>query len=105
MSPPIEHPSWCDPGSCDVRHDEQGGLAGSHASRLIPVDMGDSDQTVTVHLYQGTPDAVLVIVDIHVPSYEPGEPDHESGIILRAESARALGRILISAGREAGRAG
>jgi hypothetical protein len=78
----IQHPRRCDPAQCTVTS------AGEHGShRSVPMVMTadeTSDTTVQVWLHQSTriegdpgPGATMVVLDLHIRSYDRGGADVE----------------------------
>jgi hypothetical protein len=103
----IEHPSWCDRRYCTATGQ---GEPGRHWSR--PYVLGpeaSTDVGVTVRISQGaeaagqTGQAALIDLTMHLPAVDPDDTDDERSLVMRGERAVALGRMLLSAGRIAGR--
>jgi hypothetical protein len=101
----VEHPSWCDRIRCTAT-----ASSGFHWSRPAALDPDPRTKLgVTVQLGQGTPvpdwpDSGVPLVDLTVqlPGFDATDTADEYTLVLRGVHAVALGRMLISAGREAG---
>ena len=109
MTSTIEHPTWCDREECSV---DTGRGCGSHWSRMMVVDHDPSaGYHLGVQLSQGLPssrdpsgDAVLVVMTLRlspVPFAQLPHDDEDVAITLSGTRTRALGRLLVSAGRVA----
>lgn len=104
MTAQVRHPSWCLREDCTVT-----GARGSHCSRPIVVDCGPfSDLTLSVRLLQFLAIAgyahsgvVVIDVDAYTPDNGPDSPESNTGFVVDAQHALALGHALISAGRAA----
>jgi hypothetical protein len=101
----VEHPSWCDRTHCTAT-----AKSGFHWSRLVVLDPDPrTDLGVTVQLGQGTPvpdwpESGIPLIDLTVrlPAFDASDEAEEYTLVLRGDRAVALGRMLVSAGREAG---
>jgi hypothetical protein len=104
----IQHPSWCDRDRCTVTDHTRSGFHRSRPASLDPDPR--TDVGVTVQLGRGTlvpgyPDSGTILVDVtvYLPAFDPTDTDERHTLILSGERAVALGRMLVSAGREAAR--
>ena len=101
----VEHPSWCDRVGCYVSEDQMG----THLSPLIRLEPDPlSELEATVRITKGTkfpgwPHSGQPMVELMLafPCYDDEVEDEKCEVVLRGERAVALGRMLISAGREA----
>jgi hypothetical protein len=101
----VEHPSWCDRVGCEVSEDQ----TGTHLSPLIrlePDPLSELQATVRITKSRKSPGRPhsghpLVELMLAFPCYDDEVEDEKCEIVLRGERAVALGRMLISAGREA----
>ncbi len=101
------HPSWCDRVDCAaVRPGERG----SHAAKASVLEPDRYEAIgARVRVVQDTPvrdypysDLVLVELRLDFVTYEDGAEEPVI-VVLRGDRARALGRLLVSAGRKATR--
>jgi hypothetical protein len=100
----MPHPSWCDRTRCLATAD-----AGFHWGRPVVLDPDPrTDLGVTVQLGQGTPmpdwpgsGVTLVDLTVCLPAFDPTDSPSEYTLVSAGDRAVGLGRMLISAGREA----
>lgn len=102
---PVEHPSWCDRTACSVT--ESGW--GTHVSPRLTMEPDElSGMSASVRVtagmpLQGYPNSGGAAVELMVayPCFDPEIEDEDHYVVLRGERAYALGRMLVSAGRQA----
>jgi hypothetical protein len=99
-----DHPSWCSRPECQVA--DPGG--GAHRSRPVPVRCGRTDLAITVQVLQfepvdGFPDSGRPFVNLTagLPDYGPDHPAEEYLLCFGGEEAQTVGRVLLTAGRQA----
>jgi hypothetical protein len=103
---PVDHPSWCNRRLCTVGVDPRSGF---HLSRLAILDPDPgTDLGVTIQIGQGTPisgyaksDLILVDLTVYQQALDDTDTAEEYTLTLAAQRAEILGRMLVSAGREA----
>ena len=100
----LHHPSWCSPADCQAA--EPGG--GAHRSRPVQVQSPSAGLLVSVQLVQDLPidgypdsDRTFVSLIARFPDYGPDHPAEDYPLCLDVEHARAIGRTLVIAGRQA----
>lgn len=106
----VEHPSWCDRADCSVT-DDPGDDTGFHMSS--PMVVGPDPGTnvgAEVRLTQLNPapgllheGIVLVDLTLRQPVSDPRDTEEDLIVVLSGGLAANLGRLLITAGREATR--
>jgi hypothetical protein len=96
----LEHPSWCSPTECLVTtHDHK-----IHLSRPAAAHSSRGDLTVTVQLGQlGEDEDPVITMVAAFTDYGPGSPAEEYHMRLDADLGRAVGWMLLTAGRQAAR--
>ncbi len=103
----VEHPVWCDRASCRI---DDSGYHMSYPMVLAPVSGDDASATVrleqgpSVSGYEGS-GQVLVELVILLSPFDPTDTGEEHVLALSGDRARALGRLLLSAGQAATRHG
>jgi hypothetical protein len=90
--PEIQHPTWCDPGSCCV--DTNGN--GRHLSRQVELpSIPPNPLSVAVRLTQGTPIPGYPMSDILLVHTALRDDEGDlCDVVMYAEMARELGRVL-----------
>jgi hypothetical protein len=109
MSPdtvPVTHPSWCSPKHCTIS--ARG--ARSHRSQQTRARSARTDLTVTTQLFQDLPidsypdsDIPLIDLTIRFPDYGSDHPSEDYSFCFDSELAQAVGRMLLTTGRQAAR--
>ncbi len=99
-----EHPSWCDRASCSVTAASRD----THFSTTLTMEPDPPNKLrATVRITKGRPvrdypDSGGVAVELMMtfPCFDQEIEDEEYYVVLRGEHAYALGRMLMSAGRQ-----
>jgi len=96
------HPWWCSPADCELREP----VGGVHLSRAAHLESDHTGLVVTVQVAQGRrikgyprSGREFVSLAIRFPDYGPEHPPEEYNFSLDGELARAVGWMLLRAGR------
>jgi hypothetical protein len=96
---PVEHRSWCSPTECHAATS----VSRTHRARPAAAQSPCGELTVSVQLEQDGNQPPTITMTATYAEAGPDDPGAEFELLLDPDLARAVGWMLLTAGRRAGR--